>query len=296
MTHFPGVYVATTTAFTADGALDLATYRDHCRWLIDSGIDGLVPNGSLGEYESLSDDERHGCVEAAIEVAAEASGGRVKVVPGVSAPGSHQSLAHARHAAEAGAAGVMALPPVIHNATREEVIAHFAQIARAGLPIIAYNNPFSTKKDLTPDLYAELAEIDEVVAVKEFSGDARRVLELKDTAPELEILCGADDLALESALLGATGWISGFSGALPGLCGELWALGREGRLTDALPRYEAALPLLRWDTGPRFVQAIKLTQELVGQPMGPTRPPRLPLPDADQAVIRQQLDRALGVA
>jgi 4-hydroxy-tetrahydrodipicolinate synthase len=296
MTHFPGVYVATTTAFTADGGLDLDTYRDHCRWLIDNGIDGLVPNGSLGEYESLSDDERHATVEAAIEVAADASGGRVKVVPGVSAPGSHQSLAHARHAAGAGAAGVMALPPVIHNATREEIIAHFTQIARAGLPIIAYNNPFSTKKDLTPDLYAELARIDEVVAVKEFSGDARRVLELKDTAPELEILCGADDLALESALLGATGWISGFSGALPALCGEIFALGRDGKLADALPRYEAALPLLRWDTGPQFVQAIKLTQELVGQPMGPTRPPRLPLPEQDQALIRQQLDRALGVA
>jgi 1-pyrroline-4-hydroxy-2-carboxylate deaminase len=292
MAHFHGVYVATTTPFHEDGSLDLETYRAHCAWLIDNGIAGLVPCGSLGEYESLSDDERRGVVEAAVEAAA----GRAKVVPGVSAPGSHQSVAHARHAREAGADGVMALPPVIHNATRQEIIAHFAAIARAGLPIVAYNNPFSTKHDLLPELYAELARIDEVVAVKEFSGDARRVLELKDTAPELEILCGADDLALESALLGATGWISGFSGALPGLCGELWALGREGRLQEALPRYEAALPLLRWDTDPRFVQAIKLTQALVGQPMGPTRPPRLQLPEADQALIRQQLDRALSVA
>ena len=292
MAHFPGVYVATTTPFHDDGSLDLDTYRAHCAWLIDNGIAGLVPCGSLGEYESLSDDERHAVVEAAVEAAA----GRAKVVPGVSAPGSHQSLAHARHAREAGADGVMALPPVIHNATRQEIIAHFAAIARAGLRIVAYNNPFSTKHDLLPELYAELARIDEVVAVKEFSGDVRRVSELLDVAPELEIMCGADDLALESAALGATGWIGGFTGALPQLTAELFELGRAGQLDAALPRYRELLPLLRWDTGPRFVQAIKLTQELVGQPMGPTRPPRLPLPEADIRLVTSQLQRALEVA
>jgi 1-pyrroline-4-hydroxy-2-carboxylate deaminase len=292
MAHFPGVYVATTTAFHADGSLDLDTYRDHCAWLLDNGIAGLVPCGSLGEYESLSDDERHTVVEVAIEVAA----GRAKVVPGVSAAGSHQSLAHARHARDAGADGVMALPPVIHNATRQEIVAHFAEIARAGLKIVAYNNPFSTKQDLLPELYAELARIDEVVAVKEFSGDVRRVSELLDVAPELEIMCGADDLALESAALGATGWIGGFTGALPELTVELFELGRAGDLAAALPRYRAVLPLLRWDTGPRFVQAIKLTQALVGQPMGPTRPPRLPLPYADARLVEAQLQRVLQVA
>jgi 1-pyrroline-4-hydroxy-2-carboxylate deaminase len=292
MAHFPGVYVATTTPFHADGSLDLDTYRRHCAWLLDNGISGLVPCGSLGEYESLSDDERHAVVEAAIEVAS----GRAKVVPGVSAAGSHQCLVHARHAHDAGADGVMALPPVIHNATREEIVDHFAEIARAGLPIVAYNNPFSTKKDLLPELYAELAQIEQVVAVKEFSGDIRRVSELMDVAPGLEIMCGADDLALESAALGATGWIGGFTGALPKLTVELFELGRAGQLAAALPRYREILPLLRWDTGPRFVQAIKLTQSLVGQPMGPTRPPRLPLPDADARLVETQLARALEVA
>jgi 1-pyrroline-4-hydroxy-2-carboxylate deaminase len=161
---------------------------------------------------------------------------------------------------------------------------------------VAYNNPFSTKKDLLPELYAELAQIEQVVAVKEFSGDIRRVSELMDLAPGLEIMCGADDLALESAALGATGWIGGFTGALPQLTVELFDLGRAGQLAAALPRYREILPLLRWDTGPRFVQAIKLTQSLVGQPMGPTRPPRLPLPDADARLVEAQLARALEVA
>jgi 1-pyrroline-4-hydroxy-2-carboxylate deaminase len=290
MRHFDGVYVATTTPFRPDGGLDLEAYRAHCRWLIDHGIAGLVPNGSLGEYESLEPDERRTVVEAAVE----AADGRAKVVPGVSAPSWRQSLAHAEHAREVGAAGVMALPPVIHPATPAEVTEHFAGIAKAGLPIIAYNNPFSTKHDLLPSVLAELADIDEVVAVKEFSGDVRRVSELLERRPDLEVMCGADDLALESAAMGATGWIGGFTGVLPEATVRLFALGREQRLEEAIPLYRALLPLLRWDTGPQFVQAIKLAQRLVGQEMGDPRPPRLPLPDPDAALVEAQLRQALA--
>jgi 1-pyrroline-4-hydroxy-2-carboxylate deaminase len=289
MTHFPGVYVATTTAFGPDGRLDLDTYRAHCRWLVDRGIAGLVPNGSLGEYESLETEERHAVVEAAIE----AADGRAKVVPGVSAASSRQSLAHAEHARDAGADGVMALPPVIHPATHAEIVDHYEQIARAGLPIIVYNNPFSTKKDLLPPLIAELGQIEQVVAVKEFSGDVRRVAHIQEVAPDLEVMCGADDLALESALMGATGWIGGFTGVLPEATIRVFELGVAGRGEEALPLYRALLPLLRWDSGPQFVQAIKLAQSLVGQPMGGTRAPRLPLPEADATLVKSQLQRAL---
>jgi 1-pyrroline-4-hydroxy-2-carboxylate deaminase len=290
MSHFDGVYVATTTPFTADGALDLDAYRAHCRWLVDNGIAGLVPNGSLGEYESLDPDERRAVVEAAVEAAA----GRAKVVPGVSAASSRHALEHARHAASVGAAGVMALPPVIHPATHEEIVHHYEQIALAGLPIIAYNNPYSTKKDLLPALLAELSSIDEVVAVKEFSGDARRVSEIIEVAPDLEVLCGADDVALESAVMGATGWIGGFTGVLPEATVRVFELGRAHRIDEALPLYRAMLPLLRWDSGPQFVQAIKLAQNLVGQAVGGVRSPRLPLPEADATLVEAQLQHALA--
>jgi dihydrodipicolinate synthase/N-acetylneuraminate lyase len=291
MAHFAGVHVATTTPFTADGAVDLDVYREHCRWLVEHGIAGIVPGGSLGEYESLTSDERRSLVEAAVE----AVDGRAIVVPGVSAAGAHQSLEHARHARDVGAAGVMALPPVIHPPTPGELVDHFATIATAGLPIIVYNNPFSTKKDLLPPVLAELATIDEVVAVKEFSGDVRRVSHLLELTDDLEVLCGADDLALESAAMGAVGWIGGFTGVVPRATVELFELGRASRLADALPAYRALLPLLRWDTGPRFVQAIKLAQTLVGQPVGGTRPPRLALEDAEVELVTAQLEHALDV-
>lgn len=289
MSYFPGVYVATTTPFRQDGSVDLDAYREHCRWLVDAGIAGLVPNGSLGEYESLTLEERRAMVEATIE----AADGRAKVVPGVSAPSSTQARALAEEARSMGADGVMALPPLIHPATRQEIVAHYADIAGAGLPIIAYNNPFSTKKDIQPDLFAELAEIDEVVAVKEFSGDVRRVTAILEAAPRLEVMCGADDVAFESAIMGASGWIGGFTGALPEATIRIFELGQQHRMDEGLKLYRALLPLLRWDTGPQFVQAIKLTQSLVGQPGGPTRPPRLPLSEADQQLVKEQLQHAL---
>lgn len=292
MPNFPGVYVATTTPFRgADHALDLDAYAAHCAWLIDGGVQGLVPAGSLGEYESLDPDERRALVEAAIA----AADGRVRVVPGVSAPSGTQARRWAEHAAEAGADGVMVLPPLSHAATDAELVAHFTEVARAGLPMIVYNNPFSTKTDLSPSLLARLAEIDGVVAVKEFSGDVRRVSEILELAPDLEVLCGADDIALESALMGATGWIGGFTGVFPAATVALFEAGRRGELTTVLEQYRALLPVLRWDTTPRFVQAIKLAQELVGQPGGPARSPRLPL-DADaEQQVRAGMRHALEV-
>jgi len=288
MATLPGVHVATTTPFRADGSVDLDAYAAHCRWLVAQGVDGLVPCGSLGEYEVLTPEERRAVVEAAVRAAA----GVVKVIPGVAAPSGPQARAWAEHAAAVGADGVMALPPLSHAATDEEVVAHYEQVAAAGLPVVVYNNPFSTRLDLRPALLARLAEIDGVVAVKEFSGDVRRVTAILQASDRLEVLCGADDVAFESALMGASGWIGGFTGVFPAATAWLFREGVAGRVTPARDLYRALLPLLRWDTTPRFVQAIKLAQDLVGQPGGAARPPRLPLAADAVAAITAAVARA----
>lgn len=272
MTQFAGVHVATTTPFDPDTLeVDLERYRSHCEWLLGEGIAGLFPTGSLGEYESLSPDDRRAVVETAAEVAA----GQALLVPGVSAPSSLVACELAEHARKIGADGVMLLPPTNHAATLDELVDHFSAVASVGLPVVVYNNPFSTRTDLTPDILARLATIDGVVAVKEFSGDVRRVSEILELAPDLEVVCGADDLALESAAMGAVGWIGGFTGVFPRETVELFELGVQGRVRDALAAYRRMLPALRWDTTPSFVQAIKLAIDLVERPGGgPPRPPR----------------------
>jgi 4-hydroxy-tetrahydrodipicolinate synthase len=289
--RFAGVYAATTTPFRDDGSVDFGQFGQHCAWLVGEGVAGLIPNGSLGEYEALSEAERARIVTTAID----AADGRVPVVPGVSAKSGPEARRWAEQAAGAGAAAVMSLPPTSHKPTADEVVAHFAEVARAGLPIIAYNNPFSTRVDLTPPLLARLAGIEQVRGVKEFSQDSRRVAQIREQAPRLEVICGCDDTFVEAMLLGATGWIAGYVNAFPAASVRLYELCRAGDYAGAMDLYRVLLPALRWDADPRFVQAIKLAQEEAGRYGGPVRLPRLPLPADEEAEARAVARACAGV-
>lgn len=290
-TRFAGVYVAVSTLFGPSGALDLDAFQEHCSRLAEGGVAGLVPAGSLGEYEALTEDERASLVKASMD----AVGERVEVVPGVSGKAATEARRWAEHAAEAGCRAVMCLPPTAHAPTPDEVVAHFAEVGRAGLPIIVYNNPFSTRVDLTPALLGRLAsEVERVVAVKEFSQDVRRVAAIRQAASRLEVICGCDDTLAEAVLMGATGWIAGFANAFPRQSVELFQLCAAGRWQEALQLYFAFLPVLRWDADARFVQAVKIAQEEVGWYGGPVRLPRLPLPPGEAEEVRRAVRGFVG--
>src|ERR687886_269339 len=188
-----GVLVATALPMRPtgpDGALvpDLDTYAEHVRWLVANGCDGVIPNGSLGEYQTLTTDERAAVVRTAVE----AADGAV-VMPGVGAYGAAESRRWAEQAGEAGAACVMLLPPNAYRADERAVVEHYREVARAGLPVVAYNNPFDTKVDLT-----------------------------------LDLLVGSDDVAFELEVAGAVGWVAGYPNALPDACVRMWRAFREG--------------------------------------------------------------------
>lgn len=290
-----GVIVATALPYREDPAapaglaVDYDRYAEHCEWLLANGCDGIGPNGSLGEYSSLTDEERRNVARTAIAAAK----GRGTVVVGVHAPGAHQARRWAELAAEDGADGVLCLPPTMYRANRRDVVAHYTEVAKAGLPVMVYNNPIDTKVDLTPDLLAELARIPNIVAVKEFSGDVRRVLEIRELAPRLTVVAGADDVTLEALLMGATGWFAGFPNVFPAASVRLYELGREGRLKEARELYEELVAAFRWDSRTEFVQAIKLGMDRVGRYGGPCRPPRGPLDDELRRRIDADLDRAI---
>ncbi|GHJ36806.1 dihydrodipicolinate synthase family protein [Streptomyces sp. TS71-3] len=290
-----GVVVATALPYRQDPkapaglAVDYDRYADHCRWLVENGCDGVGPNGSLGEYSSLTDEERRRVARTAIEAVA----GRGKVIVGVHGVGSHHAVRWAQAAAEDGADGVLCLPPTMYRANKGEVIAHFEAVAAVGLPVMVYNNPFDTKVDLTPDLLAEIAAIGNVRAVKEFSGDVRRVLEIKEQAPSLDVIGGADDVVLESLIMGATGWFAGFPNVFPAESAELYRLALEGRVAEARALYEPLVAAFRWDSRTEFVQAIKLGMEMVGRFGGPCRPPRGPLVPEHRAQVTADMRRAI---
>ncbi|KJK56677.1 dihydrodipicolinate synthase [Saccharothrix sp. ST-888] len=285
-----GIMVATALPLREDLSVDYDAYAEHVRWLIDSGCDGVVPNGSLGEYQTLTDAERARVVTTAVEAAGDGS----RVMPGVAAYGSAESRRWAEQAAEAGAGSVLLLPPNAFRAEADAVRAHYAEVARVGVPVVAYNNPYDTKVDLVPELLARLHGEGSIVAVKEFSGDVRRAYEIAELAPGLDLLIGADDVLLELALAGAVGWIAGYPNALPQASVRLFRAAVAGDLGAALPLYRALHPLLRWDSRTEFVQAIKLSMDIVGRPGGRTRPPRLPLAPEIEAAVRAATEKAVA--
>lgn len=286
-----GILTASATPFDKNLEINFDKHAEHVQWLAANGTHGVVINGSLGEYQVLSNDERAKMIEIAIEAAPDG----FHVVAGVGAYGASESRKWSEHAASLGAKAVMLLPPTAYRANEDEIVAHYKEVAKVGIPIIAYNNPFDTKVDLTPDLVARIAdEIPEVVAIKEFSGDVKRIWQIHQRAPRIEVLAGADDVLLELSTAGIVGWIAGFPNAMPAQSLELFNLVTSGNYELAAPMYAAVHDLFNWDSRKEFVQAIKLTMEIVGRFGGPTRLPRLPLPARDEDKLRADAARAIS--
>jgi dihydrodipicolinate synthase/N-acetylneuraminate lyase len=288
-----GVLVATALPLRGpeSGALtaDFDAYAEHVAWLAANGCDGVTPNGSLGEYQTLSVEERTRVVRTAVDAAPEG----FTVMPGVAAYGAAEARRWAENAAEVGCPAVMLLPPNSYRADERAVLAHYREVAKAGLPVVAYNNPFDTKVDLVPELLAELYAEGLITGVKEFSGDVRRPYRIAELAPGLDVLCGADDVLLELAVAGAPGWVAGYPNAFPKATAELWAAASAGDLAKAVPLYRLLHPLLRWDSRTEFVQAIKLSMDIAGRYGGPCRQPRVPLTPEQEKAVRQATERAL---
>jgi dihydrodipicolinate synthase/N-acetylneuraminate lyase len=281
--RFPGIIPAVTTPFDAAGAIDVPALERNLAALLEAGVHGFVATGTMGEAGSLSPAERRTVVEAAVR----AAGGSVPVIAGVSAGTAAAAAAYGTDAAEAGADALMLLPPLGYRGDEREIVAFYRSVAAAtGLPLMAYNNPEASGTDMPAALIARLAaEVEQVVAVKECSGDARRIAALLNEAPELEVLVGGDDWALEGLCAGATGWISGVADCAPAECVELYDAVRAADLQHARAVYGRLLPLARLDMTPKLVQFYKGAQDALGFTGGPVREPRLELDDADRAVL-----------
>jgi 4-hydroxy-tetrahydrodipicolinate synthase len=285
--RFPGIIPAVTTPFDASGEVDVAALEGNVAALLDAGVHGIVATGTMGEAGSLSTAERRAVVAAVVR----AVDGRVPVIAGVSSGTPAAAIALAADAAEAGAVALMMLPPLGYRADADETVAYYRAVGEAaGLPLMAYNNPEASGVDMRADLLVRLyEEVDAVVAVKECSGDVRRIPALLEAAPGLEVLVGGDDWALEGFCAGATGWVTGVADVLPSECVDLYEACRAGDLETAREIYFRLLPLARFDMTPKLVQYFKAAMDAVGFAGGPTRPPRLPLTDAERAALEDAM-------
>jgi len=285
---FSGVHVALLTPFGADRELRVDALADAADWLMEKGADGLVGLGTLGESRSLTRDERHTTLSTIVESAAR----RVPVTVGISAETAEEAAGLATEATEAGTQALMCLPPLMYHASDNEIVAFFDEVASAtDLPLMVYNNPMGSRNDLSPGLIARLFELETIVAVKECSGDARRIPAILGlTDGEMQVLVGGDDWALEGACAGALGWVSGVANVAPEECRELWRMCTSGDLEAANRLYQSLLPLARLDMHPKLIQFFKGALDRIGRFGGPARPPRLALSPEEEVL----LDDAMG--
>lgn len=292
MKQFRGTYTVLVTPFTPDGSrIDEPALRALVDWQIEQGIHGLIPLGSTGEFLSLSDEEHVQVAELAIRQAA----GRVPALIGTGAESTDEVIRLSRRAERLGADGVMIIPPFYSTPTEDELFHHFARIGAAiSIPIMVYNNPATANVDLRPDLVARLSRIDNVRYIKESTLEVTRVRDIIELCGErMTVFAGI--LGYESFWLGAQGWVAVCSNIMPRESASLFELVADRRdQPAALALYQRMLPLIRWVGGHRYVSATKAGLAMMGRPVGPPRPPRLPLPDAEIPALRRDLE-ALGL-
>lgn len=284
--YWTGVFPAVTTQFKQDQSLDLPATARHLEVLIESGISGLIMCGSLGENQTMTAEEKRAVIRCSVETAR----GRIPVLSGVAESSTAAAVQYVQDVKTIGAAGVMLMPPMSYRGDPRESTTYLRTVAkRGGLPIMIYNNPISYANDITPALFAELADEPAFVALKESSADPRRITELHNAVGgRYAVFTGVDDLMLEASILGIDGWVAGSGIGFPAENQYLWDLTRAGEWGKAREIYRWSQPLMKLDTHVHFIQYIKLICQEAGLGSEWVREPRL-------TIVGEERERVLNI-
>lgn len=281
--NWMGVYPAVTTKFTDKNELDLAGFLINIKAQVAAGVSGIVLGGTLGEASSLSNQEKLKLLEMALSV----TRGKIDVVVNIAEQTTESAVALAKTLEAGGADGLMLLPPMRYAADAAETLAYFSHVAQAtALPIMIYNNPIDYKIPVTLAMFDEMSKWPTIQAIKESSRDITFLTKLKiKFGNRFKILSGVDNLALESLLMGADGWVAGLVCAFPHETVAIYKLVQEKRYQEAIEIYHWFVPLLELDVHPKLVQYIKMAESLTGLGTEYVRPPRLPLAGEERSRI-----------
>jgi len=298
---FSGVMPANILPFRADLSIDEAAYRRHLRWLADTpGVTGIVANGHAAEVASLSRDER----KRALAIALEEVAGACPIVAGVYTDGTAEAVELARDAKAIGAAGVLVFPPTLFmwgaQLKPDMVIRHFSEVAAVDVPIVVFEYPPASGIGYAPETLARLAEIPQVVAIKDWSNDIvafeANLRAVRATGRPVAILSSFTMSLMASFLLGADGAISGMGSVTADLQAELFAACQKGDLDGARRINDRLEPLVRVFYAPPFVDMHNRMKEalvVLGRiPAAHVRPPLTPIPAAEREAIRRALAAA----
>ncbi len=288
MSDFRGVYPVVVTPFKENGEIDFNALAEHADWMIKEGVHGLIPNGSTGEYAAMTWDEQKEVIRCVVDAAK----GRVPVVAGVTAETANRVTELANTAKSYGADGIMLLPPPYNNPTQEEVYNHFKTISESvDMPIMVYNNPWSTGVDISSDTLLRMLKLKNIEYCKECTGNVRRQRQiLLGSNYGIKIFSGWDDLCYEAIAFGAVGWVSMAANVFPKTCADMVNLLFEKKYEDAWKIYLELLPWLSHleDYG-NSKQAIKYAASRRGRNLGTCRQPFLPISEEQKEAVDQAI-------
>jgi 4-hydroxy-tetrahydrodipicolinate synthase len=283
---FAGVTVALITPFR-DGAVDYDGLKQLVDWHAEQGTDGLVPVGTTGEAPTL-DHEEH---ERVIATVIERAGGRLKVMAGTGSNSTREAIRLTRFARRAGADGALLVGPYYNKPTQEGYFRHFAAVAEAvDLPLILYNIPGRTGSNILPETIARLAEVPNIVAIKEATGSMDQASHIASLC-DLTLLSGDDSLTLPLLSLGARGVVSVVGNLVPRDLQALVRAFQGGRFAEALEWHRKLFPLCRDMLGVAVNPIpVKTALKLLGRGNGEMRLPLWPLDAAAESRVRQTLE------
>lgn len=291
--NWTGVYPAVTTNFFEDQSLDIPTFELNIKAQLDAGVHGVIICGSLGENGVLSKDEKLQLLESAKNTIA----GRVPLIMTVAECVTAEAISFVKACVSAGADGFMTLPPMRYPSDDRETLHYLHKVADAtDLPVMAYNNPLAYRTFVSIEMFKSLADNPHFEAMKESTGDIRYMTDIINTfGGRFKILSGVDDLAFESLVMGADGWVAGLVDAFPRETVVIYELVKQGRIAEAREIYRWFFPLLHLDVSTKFVQNIKLAEVATGIGTEWVREPRLPLVGEERANVLKVIEDALKV-
>lgn len=286
-----GIIPAMLTPFTRKGEIDVNGMKENVDFLIDNGVSAIMCNGSTGEAAALTRAESVKVTQMTVEAAR----GRVKVIAGTGAPTTGEAIERTKEAKSAGADVAMVVTPFYEIPTQEGLYRHYRTIAETvDIPIVLYNIPPHTTVEIELSTLGRLAEIDNIVALKDSSGNLSYFAEvIRLVGDKISVLAGGDDITLPCFVLGAQGAILALANIAPRMVVDLYQAVQSNEIAKAKSLYFQLLPIARAIGAPKnFPAPVKEAVNLLGRPAGPTRSPVIPVSKQEEEEIRGALQKA----
>lgn len=282
-----GTFVVMVTPFKEDEELNEKGFRENIDWYIEEGVHGVICTGSTSEFVSLTNEE----LRRVIDVTIDQVKGRVPVIAGTAAHSTRHTVELTKHAKDAGADAALIVAPFYGLPTQEDLYHHYKDVAESvDIPIMIYNNPWTSGVDMLPPLFERLSTIENITYVKESTGDIKRVHEImRRCGDRIDVWCGWDDLAYECFFLGCQGWVCPTANFMPKMSARLFTWVAEKKYDKAKELYFEMLPLLNYMEEGQLLAKVKGAMNLIGRTGGRPRRPFLPVDEGQRSELQKML-------